>query len=389
MMNRSTERILTTHVGSLPRSPDLLSLVRDRNDGKDVDSEQFEPLLKQGVNEAVKHQVDTGLSVVNDGELSRITFANQLGSRLNGFEVDKDVVNRGPSHPAEAAEFPEFYERPSASGFSELRWWRCVSEISWKGFSEVERDIKNLKDAVKGLDVAEVFMTSPAPTLASSRQPNGGYYESEEEFVHAMADTLKREYRAIVDAGFVLQVDMPFTASRRLSGAYAELIPELRKDLAYRIEVLNYALADIPAEKARFHVCYGADESPHNRDPELADFIDILLTAKPAGLTVVSASPRHQFEAGVFEDVKLPEGKILLCGVIDHSTNIVEHPRTVAERIVRFAKAVGRENIIAGADCGFSPTAGMNRERVDPRVMWAKFGSLVQGAALASEELWS
>lgn len=387
-MNRSTDRILTTHVGSLPRSADVLSLVRDRNDGKDVSAAEFEPLLQSSVIEAVRRQVEAGLSVVNDGELSRIAFASYLGSRLNGFEVDRSVAIRGPSHRAEAAEFPEFYERPNVNGLAGLRWWRCVDKISWKGFCEVERDIYNLKRATIGLDVADVFMTSPAPTLASSRQPNGGYYKSEEAFVYAMADALKREYRAIVDAGFVLQIDMPFTTSRRVSGSYTQLIPELRRELAYHIEVLNYALADIPSEQARFHVCYGADESPHNRDPELSDFIDILLTAKPAGLTVVSASPRHQFEAGVFEGLRLPEGKVLICGVIDHSTNIVEHPRTVAERIVRFARAVGRENIIAGADCGFSPTAGMDLQKVDPRVMWAKFSSLVSGAAIASEELW-
>lgn len=387
-MNRSTDRILTTHVGSLPRSPELLSLVRDRNDGKDVDSDRFEALLKESVDEAVRRQVDVGLTVVNDGELSRIAYASQVGSRLNGFEVDKEVPAPRVVFPAEAAEFPEFTERPYTHGVSGLRLWRCVGEISWKDFSEIERDISNLKEAAKDLDVEDVFMTSPVPSLAVNRQPNGGYYKSDEEFVYAMADALRREYKAIVDAGLVLQVDMPFSVTRRLPGPYAELIPEARRQLAHDIEILNYALADIPAEKARFHVCHGSDEGPHTRDPQLADFIDILLTAKPAGLTLVSASPRHQFEASVFEDVKLPEGKILICGVIDHTTHIVEHPRTVAERIVRFAKIVGRENVIAGADCGFSPTAGMDRERVDSRVMWAKFRSLAEGAELASQELW-
>jgi 5-methyltetrahydropteroyltriglutamate--homocysteine methyltransferase len=370
--------MLTTHSGSLPRPKELFPLLLDKNNGVPVDPDIFEPLLRSVIKDIVRQQADVGLDVVNDGEESRIAYASHLGSRLSGFELDKEI----PAHREmnETSKFPEFFARSLTHGDQGLRHWRCVGPIEWKDFSEVERDLQNLKNAVADVAVEDVFVTAPSPTRAAQRQPNGGYYDTWEDFEIAMADIMKREYKAIVDAGFVPQVDGPASVQHQ---------PDFRAQLAHEIEVINYALADIPADMARIHFCHGSGMSPHTLDPDLADIVDILLTCKANGITLVASSPRHQHEWQVWEDVKLPEGKVIIPGVIDHTTNIVEHPKTVAERIIRFASVLGRENMIAGVDCGYAPTAGQDLERVDARVMWAKFRSLTEGARIATKALWS
>jgi 5-methyltetrahydropteroyltriglutamate--homocysteine methyltransferase len=245
-----------------------------------------------------------------------------------------------------------------------------------------------LKAAVADADLAieDVFMTSPSPTIAANFQPNL-YYPDDDTYLYAMADVLKREYRAIADAGFVLQVDcIGLGTGTRSRDATPR---EVRREVARNLEVLNYALSDIPAEQVRMHMCWGSDPGPHTRDGELRDMADLLVTAKPAGITLVGASGRHEHEWKVWQDLELPDDKVIIAGVIDHSTNIVEHPENVADRILRYATVLGRERVIAGVDCGFAPAAGLEDFRVEPRVMWAKFQSLVRGAELASRQLWT
>jgi 5-methyltetrahydropteroyltriglutamate--homocysteine methyltransferase len=384
-MKRSTSGILTTHSGSLPRPPELIAMLTNRADGQPVPATKFDSLVCTSVKQVVQKQVAAGLSIVNDGEHSKISYSGYLKDRLSGFEEleEGQVVHRLGF--AEAADFPEYYERVLGRGF---RRAYCVGPVGWKDFSEVERDIANLTAAVYGLNpsVEDVFLSAASPSVAASFQPNR-YYRTEEEYRVALADALKREYRAIVDAGFVLQVDMPAGVASRRFGAESTR-DEVRWAISQQIEILNYALADIPADRSRIHMCWGSDEAPHHRDVELPVIVDLLLQAKPDGITMVGANGRHAWEWQIWQDVKLPPGKVLIAGVIDSTTNIVEHPETVADRIVRYASAVGRENVIAGVDCGFSTAAGTEDYRVDPRVAWAKLGSLVAGARLATERLW-
>jgi 5-methyltetrahydropteroyltriglutamate--homocysteine methyltransferase len=389
-MQRSIDRILTTHSGSIPRPPELHELLIERGDGELVDEDAVAANVRQSVHAVVRHQHAAGIDVVDDGEHSKIGFAYYLKDRLAGFELDRTYTR--PRFPAEAADFPEYYtvhEGPDRPGARP--WVCCVGPVTWKNFALVEQDIANLKDAAASARVASVFMTSPSPTTASGFQPNR-YYHSDEEYTIAVADALKREYRAIVDAGIVLQVDMPF-ASARASEKYvgkpmSDVYDDVRKTLEHNIEVVNYALEGIPSESVRLHVCFGSDPGTHHRDPELGRIADILLRANVGGYTLVGASGRHEFEWRVFQDVALPEDKIVIAGVIDHTSNIIEHPQTVADRIVRWANVIGRERVLAGVDCGFSVTSGGERYRVGEHVMWAKFRSLAEGAAMASRELW-
>jgi 5-methyltetrahydropteroyltriglutamate--homocysteine methyltransferase len=361
-----------------------------RSEDRPVDGTELASTIHESVFAVVQKQAEHGITVLNDGEHSKIGFAYYLRDRLNGFELDKDY--KRPRFPAEAHDFPEYYARPQGAGNSGSRpWVVCDGPISWKDFSLVEQDIANLKGAGEHAPHADLFMTSPSPTTASGFQPNR-HYKDDEEYTFAVADALKREYQAIVDAGITLQVDMPF-GSPRSSTAYVgksmdEVYPDIRRSLSRNVEILNYALKGISPESVRLHVCFGSDPGTHHRDPELAKIIDILLEADVGGYTLVGASGRHEYEWRVFEDVRLPDHMTVVAGVIDHTTNGVEHPQTVADRILRWAEVVGRERVIAGVDCGFSVTSGGEHHRVDERIMWAKFRSLSEGAAIASRELW-
>jgi 5-methyltetrahydropteroyltriglutamate--homocysteine methyltransferase len=390
-MKRSTDRILTTHSGSLPRSAALHDLLEARSEGKEIDESSFAALVRESVTDVVRRQVEAGVTVPSDGEQSKIGFAYYLMDRLSGFELDPDYFR--PRFPPEAADFPEYYARPSGAGRAIGRpWVACVGPIEWKAYSLVEADIESFRSALEGLQVDDAFITSPSPTTAAGFQPNK-YYGTEEEYVEAVANALRREYRAIVDAGFLLQVDLPFGYPRSnpefVGVPMEQTYDSIRSTLDRNVAAVNFALEGIPADQVRLHVCFGSDPGTHHHDPELSRIADILLKANVGAYTLVGGSGRHEFEYHVWEDVKLPEDKVIIAGVIDHTTNSVEHPRTVADRIIRYAGAIGRERVIAGVDCGFSVTSGAEDYRVDPRVMWAKFQSLSQGAEIASAELWA
>jgi 5-methyltetrahydropteroyltriglutamate--homocysteine methyltransferase len=375
-MKRSTERILTTHTGSLARSPELLQMLLAREEGKPVDPEVLHATVRGAVIEKVKRQVEIGLAVVNDGEQSKISFATYVRERLHGFGGADEPRPVG----LEARQFPTWATRRATP----YRRPACNAPVAWKDFAAVEQDITNLKAATAGLSVHEVFMSAVSPGTLANFFPNH-YYPTRAAYLQAMAEVMKREYDAIVQAGFLLQLDCPDLALR--STWFPDLsIPEFRTVVAQNIEALNTATRDIPPERVRMHVCWGAGEGPHNHDVPLRDIVDLLLAARPAALSIVGANGRHEHEWKVWQDVPLPHGKVLIPGVIDSTTNIVEHPEMVAERILRYTTVLGRENIIAGVDCGFGTSA--QTDQVDAEVAWAKLRALVEGAELATRTLW-
>jgi 5-methyltetrahydropteroyltriglutamate--homocysteine methyltransferase len=380
-MKRSLERILTTHTGSLPRPRDLLGLLRDREEGR----REVDPLLveraRAAVFDVVRKQAETGLSIINDGEQGRADYTIYVKDRLTGFA--------GESMPwpnPDAEEFPEWTEmaRQFAPPFQKRP--ACTGPVSWKDWPAVERDIQNLRDAANADGRAEeVFMTSPSPGQIGRFLQNR-YYRDDETYLYTLADVMKREYQAIVEAGFILQLDCPDLALGRHT-QFAQLsLAEFRKVAAMHVEVLNYAVADIAPDRMRMHICWASTGGPHHRDVPLRDIVDIVIKGRPAGLVVAGANPRHEHEWKVWRDVPLPAGRVLIAGVIDSTSNFIEHPELVAERIVRYASVVGRDNLMAGVDCGFGTFAG--RVQVDTNIVWHKLRSLVEGARLASQELW-
>ncbi len=382
-MKRSTGRILTTHVGSLARPASLDELVRAADKGKAVDEEALRTATRAAVGEIVRQQVEAGLTVVNDGEQGRPSYKGYVRARLNGFGREQ-LVRRG-RQAREEEEFPEYFERSQFDSHAHTPVVYCEDALSWRDFGAVERDIENLRAAVQGQAAEDVFMTSASPGVIADSSPNR-YYPDEERYLYALAEVMRREYRAIVDAGFTLQLDCPELAMSRHRAGSDLTLAEFRKLVEMHVEVLNHALDGLPPDQLRLHMCWGRSERPHNTDVPLADIVDLLLRARPAGLLITAANGRHEHEWRVWQEVDLPEDKVLIPGVIDNTTNIVEHPEVVAERIVRYANVVGRERMIAGVDCGFgnSPTGG----DVDPRVAWAKLRSLAEGADLATRQLW-
>ena len=379
-MRRSTDRILTTHTGSLPRPRDLLGFLRDREEGRPIAEATLRERTRSAVLDVVKKQRETGLSAVNDGEQGRADYTIYVKDRLTGFAGES---SSWPNPDAE--EFPEWTEmaRQFAPPFQKRP--ACVGPVEWKDWPAVERDIQNLKDAAAAGGAEEVFMTSPSPGQIGRFLQNR-YYPSDEKYLYTLADVMKREYQAIVDAGFVLQLDCPDLALGRHTQFSHLSLREFRDIAAMHVEVLNYAVADIPPDQMRIHVCWASTGGPHHRDLPLRDIADVVIKARPAGLVIAGANPRHEHEWKVWKDVKLPDGKVLVAGVIDSTTNFIEHPELVAERIERYAGVVGRENVIAGVDCGFGTFAG--RVQVDTNIVWHKLRSLVAGASLASRALW-
>jgi len=379
-VRRSTDRILTTHTGSLPRPRDLLGFLRDREEGRPIAEATLRERTRSAVLDVVKKQRETGLSAVNDGEQGRADYTIYVKDRLTGFAGES---SSWPNPDAE--EFPEWTEmaRQFAPPFQKRP--ACVGPVEWKDWPAVERDIQNLKDAAAAGGAEEVFMTSPSPGQIGRFLQNR-YYPSDEKYLYTLADVMKREYQAIVDAGFVLQLDCPDLALGRHTQFSHLSLREFRDIAAMHVEVLNYAVADIPPEQMRIHVCWASTGGPHHRDLPLRDIADVVIKARPAGLVIAGANPRHEHEWKVWKDVKLPDGKVLVAGVIDSTTNFIEHPELVAERIERYAGVVGRENVIAGVDCGFGTFAG--RVQVDTNIVWHKLRSLVAGASLASRALW-
>jgi 5-methyltetrahydropteroyltriglutamate--homocysteine methyltransferase len=378
-VKRSTDRILTTHTGSLPRPRDLLGLLQDREEGRPGIEAALHARARSAVLDVVTTQTDIGLSVINDGEQGRADYTIYVKDRLTGFSGESS-----PWPNTDAAEFPEWAEmaRQFAPPFQKRP--ACTGPVDWKDWPAVEQDIRNLKDAAAGRS-EEVFMTAPSPGQIGRFLQNR-YYPSDEKYLYTLADVMRREYEAIVQAGFILQLDCPDLALGRHT-QFAHLTLHQFRDVArMHVEVLNYAVADIPADRMRMHICWASTGGPHHRDVPLRDIADVVIKGRPTGLVIAGANPRHEHEWKVWKDISLPAGKVLVAGVIDSTTNFIEHPELVAERLVRYAGVVGRENVIAGVDCGFGTFAG--RVQVDTNIVWHKLRSLVEGARLASKELW-
>jgi len=379
-VKRSTDRILTTHTGSLPRPKDLLRLLQEREEGRPTDEASLAGRTRAAVLDVVRKQREAGLAVVNDGEQGRADYTIYVKDRLTGF------AGESASWPnPDAEEFPEWTEmaRQLAPPFQKRP--ACTGPVAWKDWPAVERDIQNLKDAAAAAGADEVFMTSPSPGQIGRFLQNR-YYPSDEKYLYTLADVMKREYKAIVDAGFIAQIDCPDLALGRHTQFANLTLREFRDVATMHVEVLNHAVAELPADRMRIHVCWASTGGPHHRDVPLRDIADIVIKARPVGLVIAGANPRHEHEWKVWKDVKLPAGKVLVAGVIDSTTNFIEHPELVAERIERYAQVVGRENVIAGVDCGFGTFAG--RVQVDTNIVWHKLEALVGGAALASRALW-
>ncbi|MGE0386091.1 MAG: cobalamin-independent methionine synthase II family protein [Gammaproteobacteria bacterium] len=386
-MQRSTDRILTTHTGSLPRPPDLVAMLLARAAGQPVEAARLAERVRSAVGEMVAQQISAGLDVVNDGEQGKVSFEAYRKERLSGFEL-REVAPASAPGIMEAREFPEFFARmwfrnrtgpeSAPEGF---RREFCTGPVAWKNFQEVERDLGNLRAAASGAPATETFMTAVSPATYA---PQDDYYHNESDYLGALAAAMRREYQAIVEAGFVLQIDAPdLTTMYRLEDIG---FPEYLRRLHLYVDAINEAVRGLPLDRIRVHVCWGADEAPHHRDVPLKDILGELLRLTPHGMSIPGANGRHAHEWQVWRDVKLPPDKIIIPGVIDSTTNIIEHPEAVAERIEHYAQVLGRERVIAGVDCGFDTVA--DRAQVDSRIVWAKLRALAQGAEIASRRLW-
>lgn len=383
-MKRSTDRILTTHCGSLARPKDLLDMMKAKVSGEPYDQDAYAKRVRSAVADIIRKQAECGIDIPTDGEQGKSGFFAYVSERLAGFSPESSP--RSPLFGAEVEAFPEYYEQY----FSQAMLGRtvaprvslvCTGPVSYRGQEAVRRDIENLKAALEGVQTEAVFMPSVAPSGVGVNE----YYRTEEEYLYAVADTMHEEYKAIVDAGFMVQVDDPFTTEVY---SYSSLsTAERRKKAEMYVEAVNHGLRGIPTEKVRFHTCYGINEGPRVHDVPLKDIVDVILRVDAGAYSFEAANARHEHEYHVWEHVKLPEGKVLIPGVITHASNIVEHPELIAERITRYARLVGRENVIAGSDCGFSSQATYNPE-VHPDVVWAKFQAMEEGARLATEQLW-
>jgi 5-methyltetrahydropteroyltriglutamate--homocysteine methyltransferase len=388
-MQTSSERILTTHTGSLPRPATLT----DRFDGAEV---------RAAVEETVRRQRAAGIDIVNDGEVSKPSYATYVTERLTGFEGEPAIRKRTSK---EVEDFPEYYERMRAQMGPGVATPPCTGPVAYTpdGLEKLATDIGNLK-AATGLAASasgtpasgnsaaasggDVFMSAASPGIIALYMPDNQYYASTEEYIFALADAMKQEYDAIVTAGLILQLDCPDLPSSdtSLDDATEAEVAEFRKQVAMRLGAVDHATRDIPPDRMRIHLCWGNGEGPHHTDVPLARFVDLVLAARPAAISFEGANPRHEHEWALWEDVKLPDGKVIIPGVLDSTTNFIEHPELVAQRLVRYADVVGKANVIAGTDCGFATIAGMHT--VDPRITWAKLAAMAQGASLASDRLW-
>jgi 5-methyltetrahydropteroyltriglutamate--homocysteine methyltransferase len=385
-MKRSTDRILTTHVGSLIRPAALQEFLRARQASTSYDRAAYEVCLKSSVAEVVRKQAEVGLDVVSDGEFGKsISWSQYVLERLSGFERRPIKPGANPfTRGVDRERFAQFYaELDAREGVATAVEAVCVGPISYTGEAELKRDIENFKAALKNVGITEAFLPVAAPASVIPDRKNE-YYKSEEDLIRAIGAAMRTEYRMIIDAGFVLQLD-----DARTAVTYDRMVPpasfgDYRKWLALQVEVVNEAIAGLPADRIRYHVCWGSWPGPHTSDVALKDIVDLILGMKVGAYVIEGANPRHEHEWRVWE--KLPAGRLLIPGVISHATNVVEHPELVAERIVRLARLVGRENLLAGTDCGFAQ--GPFHRRVHPSIMWAKLDALVQGARLASAQLW-
>lgn len=379
-MQRSTSHILTTHTGSLPRSRDLQELLRLREEHRPLDQATFTESVRAAVTDVVQQQIAIGLDVINDGEQSRSQYAAYVKERLTGFEGERLIRARPRLGDSD---FPDYVATHQSS--TSIPQPACTGPIAWKDREALQQDITNLQAAVGTRPVAEVFMTAASPGVIATFLPNE-YYPTEEAYLYALAEVMKAEYQAIVQAGLLLQIDCPDLAMTRVSQFGHLTVEEFKDVVALHVDVLNAALDGLPPERMRLHLCWGNYEGPHHHDIPLRDIVDLVLKARPVGISFEGANPRHAHEWKIWQEVRLPEEKVLIPGVLDSTTNFIEHPELVAERIVRYAEVVGRERVIAGTDCGFGTSAW--GRKVDAKIAWAKLQSLVEGARLASAALW-
>jgi 5-methyltetrahydropteroyltriglutamate--homocysteine methyltransferase len=388
-MKRSVDRILTTHVGSLIRPQPLQEFLRAKQAGKPFDLQAYDHCLTGSVADVVRRQAEAGIDVISDGEFGKsISWSQYVLERLSGFERRAVKPGGNPfQRGADRERFAEFYAELDAHEEVATRTDSvCVGPINYTGQAELRRDIENFRAALKGVNVEEAFLPVAAPASVIPDRKNE-YYKSDEECLFAIGAAMRTEYKMIVDAGFLLQLD-----DARAAVTYDRMVPpaafaDYRKWVDMHMEVLNHAIEGLPPERIRYHVCWGSWPGPHTTDVPLKEIVDLILKVKVGAYVIEGANPRHEHEWKVWKDVKLPDGKVLIPGVISHATNVVEHPELVAERIGRYARLVGRENVLAGTDCGFAQ--GPFYRRVHPSIMWAKLEALAQGARLASKELWS
>jgi len=406
-MKRSTDRILTTHVGSLCRPPDVLEQILTKLSGQPRDEAAFAKMVRAGVKENVRMQAEVGIDVPSDGEVSKSSFSGYITERLGGLKVVAEpppALNSPNNYPILNEEFPGFMAQYNAmyrkiwmprsipgelvdAAIERTRHEHVVvaDKITYKGHDELNRDLAVYKDALEGLQFEEAFMPSTTPSRTDEDPDH--VYPSEQAYLYDVADAMRVEYKAIVDAGFVVQLDLGLPARNQvLPGKPRPSWAELRRASEMQVEAYNHALQDIPEDRVRYHLCWGSMNTPHTSDIPLKDIVDLILKINAQAYSIEAANPRHEHEWMVWQDVKLPEGKILIPGIISHQTNVVEHPELVAWRIKNYASVVGRENVIASTDCGFSQ--GWSMIRVHPEIQWAKLQSLVEGAALASKDLW-
>ncbi len=385
-MKTSTDRILTTHTGSLPRSQSLMDIILRREKGENIDAATFEAATAKAVDEIVAQQVACGVDIVSDGEMSKPSYTTYIRHRVDGIQMDPRAAEKGRDIMIgnDLLAHPDFAGR--RRNFSDSPFPGCVGPLKYKDRSALDRDLAHLKAAAAKSKPADVFMTAPSPGILTRFIINL-HYPTEDAYVAALADMMKTEYRAIVEAGFVLQIDAPDLGSCR-NNQYRDLTDDqFRKIAARNIEALNGALEGLPADKVRLHICWGNYEGPHNFDLPLLKIIDLAFKARVQAISIEAANPRHDHEWEDLKTIKVPDDKVLIPGVIDSTTNFVEHPKLVAQRIGRYADIVGRERVIAGVDCGFG-TAVRTDPIVADSIVWAKLKSLSEGATIASSRLW-
>ncbi|MBS1255000.1 MAG: 2-hydroxypropyl-CoM lyase [Deltaproteobacteria bacterium] len=380
-MKLNKDRILTTHVGSLPRSEKVFKLIFAKEAGEELDKKEYDKVIADAVKTVVVKQEQAGIDVVSDGEQSKISYATYIKDRLNGFEGDSPRRT-----PKDLEEFPAFSSRASKSGgVPTYSRPQCTGQVSVKDMEPLEIDLQNFRVALKESSATDAFMNAASPGVIALFQPNQ-YYTDHKSYLYALAEAMKVEYEGIAKAGFLIQIDSPDLALGRHVMFKDKSDQEFISMIELHIEALNHALENIPAEQIRLHVCWGNYQGPHHCDIEMKKILPSVLKAKPQALSFEGSNPRHSHEWTVFRDTDIPEDKILIPGVLDSTTNFVEHPELVAERICRFADIVGRERVIAGTDCGFSTFAGFGT--VDAEITYTKLESLSKGAELASEKLW-
>jgi len=383
-MKRSTDRILVSHVGSLARPRDLMEMLVARNEGKPFDAEALARRTREAVADVVEKQIECGIDIINDGELGKSNFSRYTKERLGGFIERPAGADFKPTSifGRDMVEFTEYFNRGGRTSIGHhARVFYCVEPLTYMGQEEVKADIANLKSALQGKQIEEGFLPAVAPGTMEHWMKNE-YYKTQEEYLFAIAAAMAEEYRAIVDAGFVLQIDDPDLADAWQMHPQMTTV-EYRKYQELRIEALNHGLKGLPEDRIRFHMCWGSYHGPHKYDIPLNEIVDLVLKVRAGCYSIEASNPCHEHEWRVWEGVKLPDDKLLMPGVIGHYSDFIEHPRAIADRLIRYAKIVGRENVIAGSDCGIGSRVG------HPQVGWAKFQAMAEGARIASRELWA